>query len=109
MAKPSNAGTVDPYGLKKKELQSQTLPQTDYSSFAPIKKSKVDLNNLDHVQDARNPVKPRTDLQEEKPTQSYSNTKAMLSSQWADSSNYAAPPKAAPEAVSTPVVAKNAS
>jgi len=50
-SKPANAGKVDAYQMRKNQLSSNVLEQTDYSQFAPMTKKAVDMNNLGHKPD----------------------------------------------------------
>lgn len=47
-SKPANAGKVDAYQMRKNQLTSNVLEQTDYSQFAPMTKKSIDMNNLRH-------------------------------------------------------------
>jgi len=66
--KPINAGAVDTYKAKQNQLGSSVLPQNDYSSYAPIQKSNIDMNQLGHRGDPRNPMKPKTDVNINQPS-----------------------------------------
>ncbi|MEC8142305.1 MAG: hypothetical protein VX071_02305, partial [Candidatus Thermoplasmatota archaeon] len=50
-SKPVNAGKVDAYQMKKNQLTSNVLEQTDYSQYAPMTKKAVDMNNYNHRPD----------------------------------------------------------
>ena len=50
-SKPHNTGKVDAYQMKKNQLTSNVLEQTDYSQFAPMTKKSVDMNNYNHKPD----------------------------------------------------------
>lgn len=50
-SKPANAGKVDAYQMRKNQLTSNVLEQTDYSQFTPMTKKAVDMNNLGHKPD----------------------------------------------------------
>ena len=41
-----NKGGVDTFKQKQKQMGSNVFEQTDYSDFAPLQKSKVDMNNI---------------------------------------------------------------
>ena len=59
------------------------MEQTDYTSYAPLGKKQVDMNNYGHKEEERNPQKPHTDLnpKEEKNDFNYGGAKqGMLSS-----------------------------
>lgn len=50
-SKPANAGKIDAYQMKKNQLTSNVLEQTDYSQFAPMTKNRIDMDNLGHKKD----------------------------------------------------------
>ena len=41
-----NAGKVDAYTMRKNQLTSNVLEQTDYSGMAPMTKKTIDMNNI---------------------------------------------------------------
>lgn len=51
LAKPANAGKASAYNLRQGQLESNVLPQTDYSEHKPISKKRTDLNNFRHKPD----------------------------------------------------------
>ena len=50
-SKPANAGKIDAYQMRKNQLTSNVLEQTDYSQYAPMTKKAIDMNNLGHKGD----------------------------------------------------------
>jgi hypothetical protein len=50
-SKPANAGKIDAYQMRKNQLTSNVLEQTDYSQYAPMTKKAIDMNNLGHKTD----------------------------------------------------------
>lgn len=46
LAKAKNKGGIDTYKQKQNQLGSSVLAQTDYSDFAPLQRSKIDMNNI---------------------------------------------------------------
>ena len=50
-SKPVNSGKVDAYQMKKNQLTSNVLDQTDYSHFTPMTKKSIDMNNYNHKPD----------------------------------------------------------
>ena len=50
-SKPQNTGKVDAYQMKKNQLTSNVLEQTDYSQYMPMTKKSIDMNNYNHKPD----------------------------------------------------------
>lgn len=53
-SKPTNSGKIDAYQMKKNQLTSNVLEQTDYSHFTPMTKKSIDMNNYNHKPDGPN-------------------------------------------------------
>lgn len=64
-SKPTNAGKIDAYQMRKNQLTSNVLEQTDYSQFAPMTKNKIDMNNLNHKGTDKLPGSPNKKVNRE--------------------------------------------
>ena len=53
-SKPTNSGKIDAYQMKKNQLTSNVLEQTDYSHFTPMTKKSIDMNNYNPKTDDQN-------------------------------------------------------
>jgi len=51
LAKPTNAGAVNAYSMRQRELESQVLEKTDYSQYRPMHKKQMDQDNYGHKPD----------------------------------------------------------
>jgi hypothetical protein len=64
-SKPANAGKIDAYQMKKNQLTSNVLEQTDYSQYTPMTKKSIDMNNFNHKGTDKPPGSPNKKINRE--------------------------------------------